>query len=107
MSYEIIVSSTAEADLASAFVWYEDKGINLGVDFIRCVDAALAGLKRIPLRFPQRHGEFRLAMVPRFPYAIYFIVNEPESFISVQAILHFAQDASAELTPRGGRVNKL
>jgi plasmid stabilization system protein ParE len=100
MIYEVIVSSPAEADIVSAFVWYEDKGINLGVDFIRCVDAVLAGLQRIPLRFPKRYGEFRMAMVPRFPYAVYFIVNEPESFVSVQAVLNFSQDAAAELRQR-------
>jgi plasmid stabilization system protein ParE len=100
MIYEVIVSSPAEADIASAFVWYEDKGINLGVDFIRCVDAVVAGLHRMPLRFPKRFGEFRLALVPRFPYGVYFIVNEPEAFVSVQAVLHFSQDAPAELRQR-------
>lgn len=100
MTYEVIVSSPAEVDIAAAFAWYEDKAATLGVDFIRCVDAVIAGLQRMPLRFALRHGEFRMAPVPRFPYAIYYIVNESESFLSVQAVLHFSQDAATELRQR-------
>ena len=100
MAFELIVASPAEADIASAFVWYEGKGLNLGVDFVRCVDVTLARVQRSPLMFPVKYGAYRQAMVPRFPYAVYFIANEEQKFVSVQAVLHFSQDVPSYLKER-------
>jgi toxin ParE1/3/4 len=100
MKFDLIVSPEAEADVASAFVWYEERGTGLGVDLVRCVDATIARIHRAPLMFPKKEGEFRQAMTPRFPYAVYFVVNEAQKFISVRAVLHFSQDAPAYLRQR-------
>lgn len=52
-----------------------------------------------PLIFRTRVGEYRLAMTPRFPYAIYFVYDAAANFISIRRILHFAQNRESELTP--------
>ena len=38
---ELRVSSRAEADLAAAFDWYQERRTDLGVDFIQDADATL------------------------------------------------------------------
>lgn len=35
----LVVRPLAEADLDEAFAWYESRSVNLGVDFLRAVDA--------------------------------------------------------------------
>ncbi len=90
MALELIVASLAEADIASAFAWYQGKGSGLDVDLIRCIDATLARVHRSPLLFAKKYGEFRQAMIPRFPYAVYFILDEEQRLISVRAVLHFS-----------------
>lgn len=97
MSAELRLASSAEADLAAAFDWYERRGPGLGGDFVRCVDATIALLHRSPQLFRLRHGEYRLATVPRFPYGVYFIWDQPANRISVRRVLHFAQNAPALL----------
>jgi hypothetical protein len=36
----------------------------------------------------------RLARIDRFPYAIYFVWEEPQDHVAVRRVLHFAQDTS-------------
>lgn len=100
MAFDLFVASQAEADIASAFIWYEDKGSGLGVDLIRCIDATLARVHRSPLLFAKKYGEFRQAMIPRFPYAVYFVLDEELRLISVRGVLHFSQNVPAHLKQR-------
>jgi plasmid stabilization system protein ParE len=50
------------------------------------VDRAQASIVRNPLAYPRVHGEIRRALVPRFPYAIYFHIGADE--LVVLAIMH-------------------
>jgi len=94
---ELLVSSGAERDLVAAFERYRARSLDLAVDLIRCADVTIALIQRSPRLFRRRHGEVRMAMTPRFPYAVYFIWDEPAGLISVRRILHFAQNAPANL----------
>jgi plasmid stabilization system protein ParE len=97
MSHELLVSSRAHADITSAYQWYEKRVPGLGADFIRRVDATLLLIQRSPQIFRERRGRMRLAMTPRFPFAIYFVWDETARFISIRRVLHFSQNASAHL----------
>jgi toxin ParE1/3/4 len=99
MSLDLRIASRAEADVAAAFDWYQARGVNLGVDFILCVDATLERIRQDPQLFRPRHDIIRLAMTPRFPYALYFIWNEAEGFVSIRRVLHLSQNAPAHLEP--------
>jgi plasmid stabilization system protein ParE len=76
MNLELRISSRAEADMAAAFGWYQLRGVDLGIDFVRCVDATMGRLRQTPQIFRPRYGIMRQAMTPRFPYAVYFIWDE-------------------------------
>ncbi|MBI3887337.1 MAG: hypothetical protein HY302_16650 [Opitutae bacterium] len=97
MSHELLVSSRAHAQVTAAFEWYEKRRPGLGVDFVRRIDATLLLIQNSPQLFRLRRGRMRLAMTPRFPYAIYFIWDEVTGFISVSRILHYSQNASGNL----------
>jgi plasmid stabilization system protein ParE len=97
MSRKLYVSSRAEADIAATYAWYQMRGVDLGVDFVRCVEATFERVRLTPQIFRQRHGLIRLAMTPRFPYAVYFIWDETDDFISIRRVLHLAQNAPARL----------
>ena len=96
---EFIVSSPAEADLAQAIEFYEEKMPGLGSEFVRSVDDEFARIQKSPLAFRLRLLSHRMAMTERFPYAIYFIYDESAKTLSVRRILHFAQDATSGLNP--------
>lgn len=91
MSHELLVSSRAHAQVAAAFAWYEERVPGLGVDFIRRIDATLLLVQRSPQLFRPRRGKMRLAMISRFPFAIYFIWDETTGLIFVSRVLHYSQ----------------
>ncbi len=93
MANTLTVASHAEADLREAFQWYEARSPGLGHEFLRCVEARLNLIARMPHLFRQRGTLHRLARIDRFPYAIYFVWEEPQAHVAVRRILHFAQDS--------------
>lgn len=90
----LTLRAEAGADIREAADWYEGERVGLGREFTRAVRALLAAVARHPERFPRAHGgapgEVRRALLRRFPYATYFLV-EPEGVV-VLACLHFRRD---------------
>lgn len=93
MTCRLIVSNRAETDLKEAFLWYEQRSVGLGYDFLHCVEAKLVVITQAPRLFRKRSGPHRLALTDRFPYAIYFIWNEDRQIVSVRRVLHFRQES--------------
>jgi plasmid stabilization system protein ParE len=83
------VEPEAEAELEEAFGWYEERTPGLGSGFMRAVRAAFATVSRNPEQFARVRGEIRRALVRRFPYAVYYIVEPGQ--ISVIAVVHTRQ----------------
>jgi hypothetical protein len=52
MPKSLIVHPDARSEIGSAALWYEDRSLGLGADFMRVLDAALAQIRRTPQRFP-------------------------------------------------------
>lgn len=44
----------------------------LGTEFVEAVDDTVSRIAENPMAFPKVRGEVRRAVLPRFPYAIYF-----------------------------------
>ena len=76
----------AEADLRDARAWYEDIRPDLGERFARVVDATIEAIARTPLQFPVVHRRTRRAGIRRFPYRIFFEVQEHR--IVIMACFH-------------------
>jgi toxin ParE1/3/4 len=93
MGMELRLTSRAEADIAAAFDWYEERLPGLGVEFVRSVDVTIGLVHRSPQLFRKRHSIHRLAMTLRFPYAVYFIWDEAANLVSIRRVLHFSQNA--------------
>lgn len=75
MSGRLIVRSTAERDLLEGFQYYESVVPGLGTTFVQRVDEAIAAIALVPAGFRKRHGEFRLLVVNRFPYGVFYLFD--------------------------------
>jgi len=71
----LYLRKAARADIAEAFRWYEARGTGLGFEFLRAVRVALAGIERAPEQYPIALGDIRKALLPRFPYVVYFVLH--------------------------------
>ena len=82
----LFVRSKARRDAARAFRWYERERPGLGHEFLRAVAVTFAAIDRTPEHFPIAFDDIQKALVRRFPYVVYFVV-EPAG-TSVIAVTH-------------------
>lgn len=86
MSRRLVLQIQAEVDVDQAMSWYESERAGLGVEFLQDLNALLERVKENPFQFPIVHEEMRRGMLTRFPYGVFFSVEEAE--ILVLAIVH-------------------
>lgn len=82
----ITLKPEAEADLEEAAAWYRRRRSGLDVEFIEAVDKVMALIGQRPRLHAKVHGEFRRALVAKFPYAIYYLARNGE--VTVYCIVH-------------------
>jgi plasmid stabilization system protein ParE len=66
----------ADADLKESRKWYEDIRRELGERFALAIEATIDAIAENPLQFPVVYRGRRRAGVRRFPYGIFFEVQE-------------------------------
>jgi toxin ParE1/3/4 len=86
----VIFEAPAQAEIAAAFEWYEQRSYGLGGEFLRSVAAAEERLARTADQYPEARGRFRRILLRRFPYALHFEILDAQQ-ISVLACLHHRQ----------------
>ena len=75
-AYTLIVTLQAFNDVVQARDWYEKQRPGLGADFVSKVEEALEMIESSPLLYPALIKDARRANMKRFPYGIWFKVEE-------------------------------
>lgn len=91
MSYRLRIPPEAEADMSAGFIWHEERG--LGRDFVNAIVDKLHQIRQRPRIYPLVHRDVRRALVPRFHYAILFVLEAKT--IAVLAIVHQARSPAS------------
>jgi len=86
MTRRLIIRPEAEAEMADAFDWYEDRVAGLGAEFLLCLDAVFSAIVRNPQQFPRVYRVVRRALTRRFPYEVFFV--EDAERIVVLSVFH-------------------
>ena len=89
MNYSVDFLPQVEADVQTAYDWYETQSVGLGEDFLLSADATLHLIKRNPVSPPFIHKQIRKRNTMRFPFGIFYIVTG--NIITVIAIVHLAR----------------
>ena len=76
--------------MEAAFEWYENERSGLGLEFLDELRAAYHRIADGPLKYQELRGGIRRALLGRFPYAIYFAIEE--EIVVVVAVLHASRD---------------
>jgi plasmid stabilization system protein ParE len=88
----IFVSREARADITEAIRGFRDISPALSVRFQEELERVYSGMAEYPQMYPIVYKKFRRALLRRFPYSIFYIVEE--SFILVIGVVHQARDES-------------
>jgi len=76
----------ALSEIAESYIWYEKQREGLGEEFILCLEESIEKITKNPCLYPVVQKNIRRAVVRRFPYGIYYFVNENE--LIVIAVFH-------------------
>ena len=84
--HKLIIKPFTELDATDAANWYNEKREGLGDEFILALDAKINAIQRNTGSFQVIYKNIRRALTERFPYGIFFIVEDEN--IYVLAIQH-------------------
>lgn len=86
----ISLHSEAEHDVRQTYYYYEECSKGLGDEFVRSLDATFSLIQRNPEIFQIIYKNVRRGLIRRFPYGIFYIVEEKR--IVVIAVMHLKRD---------------
>ena len=92
MSYNLIVTEDAEDDLESANDWYEAKQQGLGSKFLLSVRNCITLIVKNPFAFAKVYLDIRKANTKKYPYSLFFSINEATKDVTIFAVFHHSRD---------------
>ncbi len=95
MSRRVIIRPNAEADLQSAWSWYETQRAGLGDEFLAEIDFAVSQLEENPKRRPFYYRNFRRLLTRRFPYKIFYRIEDGRTIVF--RVWHTSRDHRRQL----------
>ena len=90
MTYQPRFLPEVEGDLRIGVAWYEERSPGLGEDFLQEFYAGVGVIVEAPLLYRPVQGPIRRRILKRFPYSIYFLIEE--SIVLVVGVFHCARD---------------
>ena len=86
--FELVLMDEAESDLDEAFIWYELQKPGLGIEFIEDVEKVFLFIVQNPKASEKLYRKTHRQVVKRFPYSIYYRLDNTFLQIQVIGILH-------------------
>lgn len=90
MTYILRLAPEVEEDALSGYIWYEAKSRGLGEEFLRMFYAAANEILWNPSLYPKVYRGFRRRLLRRFPYAVYFTMENDQ--IIIFGLFHCARN---------------
>ena len=79
--YEIVFSEQGELDLLQIGEWYKAIREGLELEFLICVEAEIEIIKKAPLLYKEYYAHVRKAITSKFPYGIYYLIENNKVII--------------------------
>ncbi|MBW8067791.1 MAG: type II toxin-antitoxin system RelE/ParE family toxin [Ferrovum sp.] len=90
MAFRLKFSRRALRETGEAQEWYELQTPELGEEFIAAVELQLKRLEQAPLLYAEVIPGVRRALLPRFPYGLFYAVRG--DLVHILAVLHDARN---------------
>ena len=87
MKYKLKLLPVVYQDLKNAKKWYLEINPELGEHFKLKVNEEFDYIKQYPKHYQKKYEELRQALVTRFPYTIYYLIEEELKMIVVVGVL--------------------
>jgi len=90
---ELLVRPEAEVDVFEAASWYEREREGLGSAFLARVRRVFTRIESGPLQFPLVTTDIRRALLGRFPFGVFFLVDDHAAVVIAVMHLHRHPDS--------------
>ena len=88
MRYKLIISKEARSEIKQAVDWYEDQSEGLGRKYALTLDKCVELILKNPFGFAVVLLKIRRANMNKFPYSLFYYLNEDKNEIIIFAVLH-------------------
>lgn len=92
MTYSLKLLPIVYNDLREAKKWYNEKKEHLGEEFKQAVNREFNYIKTYPEHYQRKYKELRQSLVTRFPYAIFYLIEESKKQIIIFGVLHTSRN---------------
>lgn len=92
MTYRVKILPSAYTDMREAKKWYSEINKDLAIDFKEQVNSEIDHISLNPEHYQKRYKQFRLSHLKRFPYSIFYIVDQKRKQIVIVGVLHMKRD---------------
>jgi plasmid stabilization system protein ParE len=91
MSFKILIEPRALADVQDAITYYDGKQTGLGEKFYNAFNNHLDAIAKNPF-YQLRYKDYRTVPINKFPYIIFFYIDEEIQTAYVTAVFHTSQN---------------
>jgi plasmid stabilization system protein ParE len=95
MNYALNFSHLAIQDLRKICKWYDDQTPGLADEFLDELQILIGKIAENPEHFAKKESDARMALLRRFPYKVFFMVNERQAKVRIIAVIHRARSPQA------------
>ena len=89
-TYRLEATPAVELEVEATFEWYEHEQPGLGFEFLNELRATYQRILGSPLGYQHLRAGIHRALPRRFPYAIYYSIEE--EVVVILSVLHTARD---------------
>jgi toxin ParE1/3/4 len=89
-SFRVIINPFAELDLKASVEFFELQQTGLAKQFLKEVENAIKRIELNPQQFPKVYKAVHRALLQKFPFGIYFIING--DLVNIFAVFHFSRN---------------
>ena len=89
--HPVVFTQAAREELIKAQDWYEEEVSGLGRRFRKEVDVLVQRIGQNPQQFPVALKNVRRALLRRFPYSLFFAIEEDRAVLVI-ACFHASRD---------------
>lgn len=93
MTVRVGLTPEAEADVEEIHAWYAERGAGLGDEFRSALGQCIDGLANFPESHVLIHRSIRRAVLHRFPYCVFYVVEEER--VVIHGCFHAHRDPNA------------
>ena len=88
MQYRISFRQEANAELTSAYIWYEGQQEGLGERFVAKIQQRLTQIINNPEKYKVVYKNYREITIEKFPYQIVYVIEKLKRQILIIAVFH-------------------